>query len=874
MALKPGTRLGPYEILDAIGAGGMGEVYRARDTRLNREIAIKVLPEVVEADAEHLTRFRREAEALAALNHPGIAQIFGLETNGRTLAIAMELVPGPTLAEMLGGGSIGLAGSLAIGHQIAEALAAAHERGIIHRDLKPANIKVSESGVVKVLDFGLAKALAPDSPAPNAHDVATLTAPALAAGHGAAGTRIGVILGTAAYMSPEQAKGGALDKRTDVWALGVVLYEMLTGRRPFGGGNVTEVLAAVIRDTPDLSALPVGTPQPMRRLLRRCLEKDRHKRLDSMRAIALEIQDAMTGPGDEPSGDAPAEPRRPRLRWPYLVAGAGVMLAAIGVAALMRRPPAADSGAVSRFDIHLPPGTSLGGLSLVPGGRSLVYSTLPLSPGGVRMYRRDLDRLDAEPIRGSDGADKPWVSPDGAWIAFRLNRTQISKIPLAGGPVVRLGATRTQIRGLAWEPSGHLLVGQHEGGLLRVPSAGGTLETVTTADDGRPHRYPRVLPGDRGVLFTIYGSQTQDEVAVLPAGATAWRVLTAGSQPQYLPTGHLVFWREESLWAAPFDLDRLALTAEPVPVVDGVMSPDRAVFACSDDGTLFYGVAGGQPVRSAVWVDRSGRETAVPVPPAMIGDLWLSPDGRKLLARQASRLWLWDLSSGAGETLTNERVNEWTGLWSPDGNHVVFMSRRTGPFELYRTNVSGTRSIEALGVRGVPIGWSHDGKDLFTRSATGLSKWSLADKTGGELVREEGSVDDSDVSVSPDGRFIAFELVTESPLIAVRPLPDPHAHRWPIPVADAGTSPRWSADGRELFYRAGGGVMSIPVAARGDSPFGVAREVFKGSYARPWAVAPDGRFLMLKQPAAPFPGDRIVVVRNWFTELKERVPIR
>jgi serine/threonine-protein kinase len=685
---------------------------------------------------------------------------------------------------------------------------------------------------------------------------------------------LGVILGTAAYMSPEQARGGAVDRRTDVWALGVVLYEMLTGRRPFGGNNVTEVLAAVIRDTPDLAAVPAGTPQAVRRVLRRCFEKDRHTRLDSMRAIALELQDATTGPGADPADAAPSTPRQ-QNRWPYVAAAAGLLLGAAGITALLLRPPAADSGAVSRFDIRLPPGTGLGGLSLVPGGRSLVYSTLPASPGGARLYRRDLDRLDAEPIRGSEGGESPWVSPDGAWIAFRKHRIEISKVPGTGGPVLRVGTNANQIRGLAWDLSGHLLVGQSDGGLLRVPSAGGPLETVTRSDDGRPHRYPRVLPGGRGVLFMIHGSQTQDEVAVLPAGATTWRVLTAGSYPQYLPTGHLVIWREGNLWAAPLDLDRLALIAEPVPVVDGVLGADRALFECSDDGTLFYGVEGSRPNQTSVWVDRAGKEVVVPVPSGTFGDLWLSPNGRKLLARQNARLWLYDLvRGGAGEPLTNERFNEWTGLWSPDGSHVIFMSRRTGPFELYRTNISGTRSIEALGVGGVPIGWSNNGKDLFYRAASGLGRWSLADKKGDVLVREEGSGPDTVASVSPDGRFIAFELFAERAAIAVRPLPDPNANRWLIPVDDARTAPRWSADGRELFYRAGPRVMSVPVAASGDSPFGVARPLFEGPYARPWAVAPDGRFLLLKLPAEPYSGDRIVVVRNWFTELKQKVPIR
>jgi serine/threonine-protein kinase len=867
MPLERGTRFGPYEILDAIGAGGMGEVYRARDTRLNRDVAIKVLPEAVQGETEHLARFRREAEALAAINHPGIAQIFGLESSGRTLAIAMELVPGPTLAERLGAGPIPLADTLAIAQQIAEALAAAHERGIIHRDLKPANIKVSENRVVKVLDFGLAKALAPDAASPDLQESPTLTARA---------TALGVILGTAAYMSPEQARGGAVDRRTDVWALGVVLYEMLTGRRPFGGNNVTEVLAAVIRDTPDLTALPAGTPQAVRRVLRRCFERDRHTRLDSMRAVALEIQDAMTGPGADPPDGAPST-RRQQSRWPYVAAGAGMLLGAAGIAALMLLPPAAEPGAVSRFDIRLPPGTALGGLSLDPGGRSLVYSTLPASPGGARLYRRDLDRLEAEPIRGSEGAGSPWVSPDGAWIAFRMNRVEISKVLRTGGPVLRVGTNANLIRGLAWEPSGHLLVGQHDGGLKRVPSAGGPLEPVTSSRDGRPHRYPRVLPDGRGVLFMIYGLQAQDEVAVLPAGATTWRVLTAGSYPQYLPTGHLVFWREGNLWAAPLDLDRLALTAEPVPVVDGVagLGSERALFECADDGTLFYSVEASRPVQTPVWVDRGGQETAVAVPAGAFGDLWLSPNGQKLLARQASTLWLYDLvRGGAAEPLTNERFNEWAGLWFPDGNHVVFMSRRTGPFQLYRTNISGTRSIEPLGVGGTPVGWSQDGKSLFQGTASGLARWSLADKKGDVLLREEGFVAEAVASVSPDGRFMAFERLAEPAAIAIRPLPDLNANRWLIPVADQRTSPRWSATGRELFYRAGGAVMSVPVAAHGDSPFGVARKLFEGPYARPWDVAPDGRFLILKESTAPFAGDRIVVVRNWFTELKEKVPIR
>jgi hypothetical protein len=864
MSLMPGTRLGPYEIVASLGAGGMGEVYRAKDTHLDRDVAIKVVPASFALDADRVARFTREAKTLAALNHPNIAQIYGLEKTAEVTALVMELVEGEDVSAHIARGAMPLADALPIARQVAEALAAAHEKGIVHRDLKPANIMLTADGHVKVLDFGLAKALAPEGSSTDVETSPTMTARA---------TELGIILGTAAYMSPEQAKGRAVDRRADVWAFGVVLYEMLTGRRAFAGDDVTEVLAAVIRDTPEWTLLPAGTPVVIRRLLRRCLERNRAKRLDSMRAVQLEIDDALGGSTDETS--ARVSPTVRGLRpWvsAILVVGAA-MAGAVAGAALWPRSP--EKPAVTRFEISLPAGVTLGGLSLTADGRSLVYSTTSGSPGGARLYRRDLDRLDSQPIPGSDGAEGPAISPDGAWVAFFLTGKTIAKLPLSGGPVVRVAEAPYLVHGLAWDPPGHLLVGQHEGGMKRVATAAGSaLEALTDTGGKTPHRYPRVLPGGRGVLFMTYGSKAGDEVAVLPAGSTEWRVLASGSFPEYLPTGDLLFWRDDNLWAAPFDLQRLTLGAEPVPVIAGVLGNDRrAVFECSNDGTLFYGVETSRPTQRLVWVTRDKKEIPIDIPAAKFDALWLSPNGQRLLARQDGKLWVYDLQRGGpGEALTTGKFDEWAGLWSPDGRNVVFTSRQEGPFKVYRISLSGTRSIEPLDIPpgSQPVGWTPDSKDLLYQLRGELRAWRFQEKKSDVLVSEPGNARDTAV-VSPDGRFVAFALTTA---IAVRPFPDLNANRWSIPVAELRTAPRWSPSSREVLYRAGSAVMSVPVAIAGDDRVGAARKLFEGDYGPAWDVAPDGRFLMVKGTSPVGAGDRIVVVRNWFTELKQKVPAR
>ncbi len=688
-------------------------------------------------------------------------------------------------------------------------------------------------------------------------------------------------------MAPEQAKGQTVDKRADVWAFGVVLYEMLAGRRAFDGADVTEVLADVIRGTPAMGALPAGTPASIRRLLRRCLERDRADRLDSMRAARLEIDDGLAGTIDDlgpahvvagAKGPAGRQWLRPI---PLLVVGLSA-LAGAAVTGIVVRQYSTAAPDVARYEIGLVEGASLSGLSLTPDGRSVVYSAAVRSTespaGSSRLYRRDLGRLESEPIPGSEGADGAlfiWTTVADTWVAYRANRNEIRKIRLSGGTSVSLvkDASLPQIWGLTRDASDQLIFGLHDGGLRGVSAAGGAVEMVTKAEGSAPHRFPRALPDGRGVLFTIFGSGARDQVAVLPAGAPEPKVLTRGASAQYAPTGHLLFRRERSLWAAPFDLAQLELTAEPLPVLD-VNGSDYRI---SGDGSLYYISRSGAARSRLAWVDPRSRdrEAPLPFPPSPLAEFWLSPNEQTLLVREASRLWLYDLRTGAKERLTNEEVIEWDGTWSIDGQHAIFRSRRTGPFRLYRTNVAGTRTIEPLEqATGRPVGWMGDGTRLISRGTGALYTWDTKTQASQLLVRDEALVGDAECIPSPDGRFVAFEVESNPPSIAIRPLDNPDASRWLVPLTADSRDLRWSRDGRALFYRSAAALMTVPIALGGDSPVGVPTRVFEDTYGPGVEVAKDGRFLMTRTVALASSDDRIVVVRNWLQELTAAVRVR
>jgi eukaryotic-like serine/threonine-protein kinase len=631
MTLSAGTRLGPYEIVGPLGAGGMGEVYRARDTKLGRDVALKLLPDLLADDPDRLARFEREAKTLAALNHPHIAHIYGLDQSNSVQALVLELVEGPTLADRIAHGPIPVDEALPIARQIADALEAAHDQGIIHRDLKPANVKVRPDGVVKVLDFGLAKALVEESSGPHAFTSPTITSPAVL-------TRAGVILGTAAYMSPEQVRGKPVDKRADIWAFGCVVYEMLTGRRLFARDTVTDTLAAVLHDEPSLDALPADTPERVRVLLRRCLERDQRQRLRDIGEARIAFSDAQSGAAATggrvgATGHATQWWRRSVL---FALPVATIVAVVIGFSRRERAP-----APIMRFDVLLPDGDRLDTrvtTVISPDGRWLVY----------RAFRNDRPQLflraigDPEPraLPGTFDAEEPFFSPDGQWVGF-LASGNLQKSAVAGGSPIVLCPAESAYGGATWASDG-TIVFTTTAGLLRIPASGGTPQPVTmTRGDQRNERigWPQVLPGGRAILFgTVRNDITsfddaRIEVLSLTTGDRK-TLIERGHDPRYIPTGHLLFARSGDVFALPFDASRLEVVGDPIRILTGVAGATfaSAQFSVSDNGSLAF-VSGPPDLNDTtlVLVDRHGTPEAIGAPPRRYVHPRVSPDGRRVL---------------------------------------------------------------------------------------------------------------------------------------------------------------------------------------------------------------------------------------------------
>ena len=609
MALTAGTRLGHYDVTALIGEGGMGQVWQATDTQLGRQVALKILPDAFASDPDRLARFQREAQVLASLNHPNIAQIHGIEEAQGTRALVLELVEGPTLADRIARGPIPLDEALPIARQIAEALEAAHEAGVIHRDLKPANIKVREDGTVKVLDFGLAKALQPEAGG-DPSESPTLTA---------AATRAGLIMGTAAYMSPEQASGAAVDKRADIWSFGVVLFEMLTGRRTFEGETVSHVLAAVLKTDPEWATLPSGTPAAIDRLLRRCLAKERRKRVPDIAVARIEIDDAIEAPVTEATDAGAAPPLQVWQRPMPLAVGMVALLVVTGlVGRSLRSSP--EPGAVNRFNYvlpadHLPRRGDNNIVALSPDGRSFVYNTVD------GLYLRTMGELEARLIPGTEeDLANPFFSPDGQSVAYwTAAGNQLKRIAISGGaPVVIADASIPY--GASWTTDDTILFGQPEG-ILRVSATGGTPEVLIPSEAGERLDGPHLLPGGDSVLFSAGTTSWSAALIVVQSLSSGERtvLVEGGSDARYLQTGHLVYARGGGVFAVALDLDRVTVSGGEVPLVQGVRMGSGATgtanYGVSDEGTLVYLRAGTAPERTLVWVDRAGREEAIGVPP-------------------------------------------------------------------------------------------------------------------------------------------------------------------------------------------------------------------------------------------------------------------
>ena len=896
MALNVGDRLGHYDVTALIGEGGMGQVYQATDTKLKRQVALKIPSEAFSADPVRLARFQREAEVLASLNHPNIGHIYGLEEAEGIRALVLELVEGPTLADRITRGAIPLDEALPIAKQIAEALEAAHEAGVIHRDLKPANIKVKDDGMVKVLDFGLAKALDP-SPDADPSESPTLTAMA---------TQMGVIMGTAAYMSPEQARGSTVDRRADIWSFGVVLYEMLTGKRLFTGATVSDTLASVLKTDPDWNTLPVETPRSLRRLLRRSVERDRKRRLQHVGDARMEIEEALATPSTESAAAAAVQSRA--TVWGLVIPWtlAGVVLGGIVVGLTMwTLRPAPRPGSPARWVVSAPPSPAPSQPTLIetelaisPDGRLIVYRATVAGEDGL--YVRPVDRLEGELLPGTAGAGSVFFSPDGTQVGFvsHVDGT-LKKIRVSGGPAVTLCPVPPVIPGVTWGLD-DMIIFATLGGLARVSAAGGESEMLTTPEAPVLHFWPEVLPNGRGVLFTIASSTGGNaQLAVLDLETGEQRDLPLrGTHPHYLSSGHLLYSVGDALWAVGVDADRFEVVGDPIPVLEGVTITvtGGANVAVSENGTLVYqrGSAQQDAARTLVWVDREGTAEVVAAKPRPYSSVRLSPDGRQVvtLITEGGNLdiWTYDLERDTPTRLTVDIGQDHFPILTPDGERVVWPSNRDGGLlNLFSKAADGTGQVERLTTSENPqvaFSWSSDGQSLViveVRPETGEDVGVVS--TDGEIEwLLEGDSNEGYPEISPDGRWMAY-VSDESgqPEIYVRPFPNVDDGRWPM-SRDGGQTPVWGSDGRELFYRRLDDAAMMVVSIDTELTFspGSSSVLFDAQeflVTWPPATSPafdfsqnSQRFLMIREdPAANRPD--IIVVLNWFEELTRLVPI-
>ena len=891
MALGPGTSLGDYELVSLLGAGGMGQVFKARDRKLGRDVALKVLPEAFTSDPLWLARFEREARALASLNHANIATLHALEESKGIRFLVMELVPGETLAARIGRGPLPLEETLSLFQQIAEALEAAHEKGVVHRDLKPANINVTPEGQVKVLDFGLAKTL-PEADSSDLSQSPTRTK----------GTLAGVILGTARYMSPEQARGKETQKATDIWSFGCCLFEALSRRPAFVGETVADLIGQILERDPEWQALPSTTPDELKKLLRRCLTKDLRHRLHDVADARVEIEEMRARPTKPNEADS----HRRSLASRRVPAAVLMLLAAVAMGFLAWGLTRSASSPLtttppSRFVIPLGSNQSLAGtflrgsaniLALSPDGSWLAY--VSEVGGNLELFLRAMDRLDAQAVPGSEGAMNPFFSPDGKWLGF-FQDGGLKAVPIAGGVLRTICSECTGPvfnSGASWGHDDTIVFGVLDQGLQSVPASGGTPKMLTTPNrqsGERAHGWPRFLPDGKGLLFTVRTNGGSKLATLDPESGRLRHLdeLGEGAHAQYLPSGVLVYGQSGKLMAVPFEPGARKAAGVPVAVLDRIYVTDYGFpsYALSESGTLAYIPVAVQAMMP-VLVDREGRERSFTDESGVFEHPRFSPDGKKLAfdVRMGSKrdIWVYELERGTRSRYTFDGVNLFPA-WTPDGERLAFASERGDSMvpRMYWQPADGSGEGKLLRdskVDQLPSAWSPDGQILAYTEANPAGHYDIGMwPRGAEPAPFLASTfNEAWPKFSPDGRYVAY-VSDESGRFEVYVRAYSGQAKWTV-SQEGGSEPWWPRGGRELFYRRGGAVnqvIAVPVETEGSFKMGTPRVLFEGPYDisgvgdQHYDVSPDGReFAMLRVGEAA----QVHVVLHWNEELKALVP--